>query len=125
MNHPSITTRQPRIQPMLETSPAERRSLVLPTPKMDIETHVRHMLAQLGEDPEREGLQNTPRRVAKMYKELLDGYEQNLDTLVNGALFDAGYGDHEMVVVANIEYNSMCEHHLLPFLGKASVAYIP
>ena len=86
---------------------------------------MRHILIQLGEDPEREGLQRTPHRVAKMYAELLEGYTQDLNTLVNSALFDVSYGTDEMVVVADIEYNSMCEHHMLPFTGKASVAYIP
>ena len=60
-----------------------------------------------------------------MYAELLEGYAQNLDRIVNGALFEAGYGEGEMVVVADIEYNSLCEHHMLPFVGKAHVAYIP
>jgi GTP cyclohydrolase I len=86
---------------------------------------MRQILIQLGEDPDREGLQRTPRRVARMYAELLEGYTQDLDTIVNGALFDVNYGADEMVVVADIEYHSMCEHHLLPFVGKASVAYIP
>ena len=86
---------------------------------------MRHILIQLGEDPEREGLQRTPHRVAKMYAELLEGYTQDLNTLVNGALFDVSHGTDEMVVVADIEYNSMCEHHMLPFSGTVSVAYIP
>jgi GTP cyclohydrolase I len=125
MNHLSIAARERHIQPLMEAHTAERRPVVLTTPQMEIEAHMRHILTELGEDPDREGLQRTPHRVAKMYGELLDGYGQNLDRLVNGALFEAGYGNHEMVVVANIEYNSMCEHHMLPFLGKAHVAYIP
>lgn len=86
---------------------------------------VRQILIGVGEDPDREGLQNTPQRVARMYGELLDGYDKDMETVVNGALFDAEYGEGEMVVVANIEYNSLCEHHLLPFIGKAHVAYVP
>jgi hypothetical protein len=69
---------------------------------------MRQILIQLGEDPDREGLQRTPRRVARMYAELLEGYTQDLDTIVNGALFDVNYGADEMVVVADIEYHSMC-----------------
>ncbi len=125
MNHISIAPKPSRIQPLLDTHTAERLPGALTTPQMEIEAHMRHILTELGEDPDREGLQRTPHRVAKMYGELLDGYGQNLDRLVNGALFEAGYGDHEMVVVANIEYNSMCEHHMLPFVGKAHIAYIP
>lgn len=101
------------------------QSLTMPDPQAEIEAHMRQILVQLGEDPEREGLQRTPYRVAKMYGELLEGYTQDLDSIVNKALFDVSYGAEEMVVVADIEYNSMCEHHMLPFSGKVSVAYIP
>jgi GTP cyclohydrolase I len=98
-------------------------------PIMDPETTMREavwqILASVGEDPTRDGLHDTPRRVAKMYGELLEGYEQNLDTIVNGARFDVEYGTGEMVVASEIEYVSMCEHHMLPFTGKAHVAYIP
>jgi GTP cyclohydrolase I len=86
---------------------------------------MRQILIQLGEDPDREGLQRTPHRVAKMYGELLEGQTQDLDSIVNGALFDVAYGADEMVVVADIDYSSLCEHHMLPFTGTASVAYIP
>ncbi|MBZ0294665.1 MAG: GTP cyclohydrolase I FolE [Anaerolineae bacterium] len=99
--------------------------LKLPNSPSEIEAHIRHILIQLGEDPDREGLQRTPHRVAKMYSELLEGYTQDLDSIINGALFDVDYGADEMVVVADIEYHSMCEHHMLPFSGKVSVAYIP
>ncbi|MEO8396556.1 MAG: GTP cyclohydrolase I FolE [Chloroflexota bacterium] len=99
--------------------------LAPPNPMAEIEAHMRGILIQLGEDPDREGLQRTPHRVAKMYGELLEGYTQELDTIVNGALFDVNYGTDEMVVVADIEYNSMCEHHMLPFTGGVSVAYVP
>ena len=99
--------------------------LIAPNPLSNIEAHVRQILVELGEDPSRDGLRRTPRRVAKMYGELLEGYAQKLDKIVNGALFEASYGDGEMVVVADIEYNSMCEHHMLPFVGKAHIAYVP
>ena len=102
----------------------ELLDLTVPQPS-SIEAHVRQMLVELGEDPDRDGLRRTPRRVAKMYGELLEGYAQNLDQIVNRALFEASYGEGEMVVVADIEYNSMCEHHMLPFVGKAHVAYVP
>ena len=77
----------------------------------------------VGEDPQRDGLKNTPARVARMYEELLHGYHTDPTALINGALFDVDYD--EMVVVKDIEYYSLCEHHLLPFYGVAHVAYIP
>jgi GTP cyclohydrolase I len=83
----------------------------------------RELLQALGEDPEREGLQRTPERVARMYEELLAGYQTDLVALVNGAIFESDY--QNLVVVRDIEFHSMCEHHMLPFLGKAHVAYIP
>lgn len=88
-----------------------------------IETAVRTILKNVGEDPEREGLQRTPHRVAKMYDELLAGYDVDPEKLVNGALFDVEYD--EMIIVKDIEFFSMCEHHMLPFYGRAHVAYIP
>lgn len=81
------------------------------------------LLASLGEDPHREGLLNTPRRVARMYNELLAGYNMDPRAMVNGALFDVKYD--EMVIVRDIEFYSLCEHHLLPFMGRVHVAYIP
>ena len=84
---------------------------------------VREILSNIGEDPNRQGLQNTPKRIAKMYDELTSGYNTDPVKLINGALFDVEY--NEMVVVKNIEFYSMCEHHMLPFYGKAHVAYIP
>ncbi len=90
-----------------------------------IEDAVRQILLHVGEDPERDGLLRTPHRVANMYDELLEGYHQSVDTIINGALFDVQYGEGEMVVVADIDYNSLCEHHMLPFVGKVHVAYIP
>jgi GTP cyclohydrolase IA len=84
---------------------------------------VRSILEGVGEDPDRDGLRNTPLRVARMYDELLQGYRIDPDTLINGALFEVAYD--EMVVVKDIEYYSLCEHHMLPFYGVAHVAYIP
>ena len=84
---------------------------------------VQELLLALGEDPEREGLRRTPERVARMYGELLSGYSVDLDELVNEAIFESSYED--MVVVQDIDFYSLCEHHLLPFFGKAHVAYIP
>ncbi len=86
---------------------------------------VRLILLNVGEDPSRDGLVRTPHRVAKMYGELLEGYSQDVETIINGAMFEVEYGEGEMVVVASIDYASMCEHHMLPFTGKVHVAYIP
>jgi GTP cyclohydrolase I len=84
---------------------------------------VRSLLAGLGEDPEREGLQKTPERVEKAMRFLTSGYEQDPDEVLNQALFTVTYD--EMVVVKDIDVYSLCEHHLLPFHGKAHVAYLP
>jgi GTP cyclohydrolase I len=81
------------------------------------------LLRAVGEKPEREGLKNTPKRVARMYTELLSGYRADPQKIVNGALFNITYD--EMVIVRDIEFYSLCEHHLLPFLGRAHVAYMP
>ena len=84
---------------------------------------VRNILLAVGEDPEREGLLKTPERVEKAWHYLTRGYKQTLDEVVNGALFDATSDD--MVIVKDIEFFSMCEHHMLPFFGKCHVGYIP
>jgi GTP cyclohydrolase I len=84
---------------------------------------VREMLARLGEDPSREGLLDTPRRVAKSMEYLTHGYSQQPADVINGALFTVDYD--EMVIVKDIEMFSMCEHHMLPFFGKVHIAYIP
>lgn len=88
-----------------------------------LETLIRELLYRLGEDPDREGLEKTPQRVARMYPEILAGYQTNLETLVNGAVFHTS--NRDMILVREIQFYSMCEHHLLPFFGKAHVAYIP
>jgi GTP cyclohydrolase I len=88
-----------------------------------IEQAVRDILTEIGEDPDREGLRATPARVHRMYSELLAGYWVDPERLLNQAIFEVDYS--EMVVVKDIEFYSLCEHHLLPFFGKAAVAYIP
>lgn len=91
--------------------------------KQAIENAVRTILQNVGEDPNRNGLTGTPDRIARMYDEILGGYHVDLHELVNGALFDVDY--NEMVLVKDIEYFSMCEHHMLPFFGRVHVAYLP
>lgn len=81
------------------------------------------LLKAVGEDPEREGLKNTPDRVSRMYAELLSGYTDAPEAIINHALFDINYD--EMVIVRDIEFYSLCEHHMLPFIGRAHIAYIP
>ncbi|MCM8527779.1 MAG: GTP cyclohydrolase I FolE [Lentisphaeraceae bacterium] len=87
------------------------------------EKAVEKILLDIGEDPTREGLVRTPHRVAKAYKELTAGYHMNVEDIINDAMFTVKY--NEMVVVTNIEFYSLCEHHLLPFFGQAHIAYIP
>jgi GTP cyclohydrolase I len=81
------------------------------------------LLTELGEDPDREGLSRTPLRVRKALKFLTSGYEADIEAIINGALFTVDYS--EMVIVKDIDFYSLCEHHLLPFFGKCHVAYIP
>ena len=88
-----------------------------------IEQAVREILLHVGEDPDREGLLRTPNRIARMFDEVLAGYTVDPVALVNDALFNVEYD--EMIVVKDIEFFSMCEHHMLPFFGRAHVAYIP
>lgn len=88
-----------------------------------ISKSVKEILKAIGEDPTREGLLRTPERVAHAYQEILGGYETDPVKLINGALFTVDYD--EMVIVKDIEYYSLCEHHMLPFFGKAHVAYVP
>ena len=91
--------------------------------KKKIVDAVSKMLSAIGEDPQREGLLRTPHRVANAYEEILEGYTMDPIKLINGALFTVDYD--EMVVVKDIEFFSLCEHHLLPFFGRAHVAYLP
>jgi GTP cyclohydrolase I len=92
-------------------------------PDGPVEEAVRQILQEIGEDPSRPGLLGTPDRVHRMYAELTAGYRVDPDRLLNGAIYDEAYS--EMVVVKDIPFYSLCEHHLLPFFGTASVAYIP
>ena len=89
----------------------------------DLAKHYHAILEGLGENPQREGLLDTPKRAAKAMQYLCNGYDKNLDEVVNDALFESS--SEEMVIVRDIELYSLCEHHLLPFIGKAHVAYIP
>jgi len=116
-----------------ESSPLEARGSVvtLPGPAAVAEAHhnrleslTREMLVELGEDPDREGLLRTPHRVAESLKFLTSGSEADLEEILNGAVFDSE-GYHEMVLVKEVEFYSLCEHHLLPFYGRIHVAYLP
>ncbi|GLK91095.1 GTP cyclohydrolase I FolE [Pseudomonas turukhanskensis] len=89
----------------------------------ELEPHYHAILKGVGENPQREGLLDTPKRAAKAMQFLCHGYQQTLDEIVNGALFESD--NDEMVIVRDIELYSLCEHHLLPFIGKAHVAYMP
>jgi GTP cyclohydrolase I len=92
-------------------------------PDGQLEAAVRTLLEEIGEDPERAGLADTPKRVRRMYAELTSGYQTDPDALINNACFEVDYD--EMVVVRDIEFFSLCEHHLLPFYGRAHVGYLP
>ncbi len=89
----------------------------------DFEAAIRKILQEIGENPERQGLIDTPKRIEKMYRELTRGYRQNPEEVINSALFDVDYD--EMVVVTHINFYSLCEHHMLPFFGAVHVGYIP
>ena len=101
----------------------ERAEVPQEWPVEPLKDLIEKLLVHIGEDPERQGLERTPERVARMWAELTEGYRVDPEALVNDALFDVSYD--EMVVVRDIELYSMCEHHLLPFYGYAHVAYIP
>jgi GTP cyclohydrolase IA len=109
------------VDPIEEFIVAEEEPTLVPQGR--IEESVTEILYSIGEDPLREGLLKTPNRVARMYEEITAGYRTDPVKLINGALFDVDYD--EMVLVKDIEFYSMCEHHMLPFFGKAHVAYIP
>ena len=106
----------------IKSRPAPKKGAVEPSIER-IESHYRDILKDLGEDPKREGLKKTPHRVAKALRELTSGYRVDVDAMINGALFTESY--NEMVLVRDITFYSMCEHHLLPFFGRAHVAYLP
>ncbi len=89
----------------------------------DLDSYYKKIITGVGEDPEREGLQNTPGRAARAMQYLTRGYNLSLDEVVNNAIFESD--NEEMILVKNIELYSLCEHHLLPFIGKCHVAYIP
>ncbi|MVW86048.1 GTP cyclohydrolase I FolE [Pseudomonas sp. PB101] len=97
--------------------------MTLSLPQNALSQSYREILIGLGENPDREGLLDTPKRAAKAMQYLCHGYEQSIEQIVNGALFASD--NDEMVIVDNIELYSLCEHHMLPFIGKAHVAYIP
>ena len=91
---------------------------------MAIREYITQIIKEVGEDPTREGLLKTPERAEKAYHFLTQGYKQNVDELVNGAIFENAY-ESEMIIVKDIELYSICEHHLLPFFGKCHVGYLP
>ncbi|VVN18847.1 GTP cyclohydrolase 1 [Pseudomonas fluorescens] len=97
--------------------------MTLSRPRNSLSQNYREILIGLGENPDREGLLDTPARAAKAMQYLCHGYDQSIEEIVNGALFASD--NDEMIIVDNIELYSLCEHHLLPFIGKAHVAYIP
>ncbi len=109
-------------RPPREAVPQNENAVARPSQEK-AEAIYREMLAFVGEDPAREGLLRTPHRVVESLKYLTRGYEQNVQTLLNGAIFHEDYDD--MVLVKDIEFYSLCEHHMLPFYGKVHVAYIP
>ena len=88
-----------------------------------MQQQIKDILIEIGEDPEREGLVKTPERVEKAWQFLMRGYNQDLEKVINGAVFEAESDD--MIIVRNIEFFSMCEHHMLPFFGRCYVGYIP
>ena len=119
-----FATNNPEDLPVLPPRESTASPSPAPRPGQErIEDVYREILAFVGEDPEREGLLRTPHRVAEAMKFLTRGYDLNVETLLNGAVFHEAYED--MVVVKDIEFYSLCEHHLLPFFGRAHVAYIP
>jgi GTP cyclohydrolase IA len=88
-----------------------------------MEENIKDLLSYVGEDPSREGLLKTPERFVRAFSQFTSGYKQSVSKIINGALFDVSYS--EMVIIKNIEFYSLCEHHLVPFFGKCHVAYLP
>lgn len=121
----NTSTTQVEPRPDRNTQNGQQPQLRLPgeASTEDMMDAVRTLLLGVGEDPEREGLLKTPKRVAEAMRFLTGGYNQSLEELVNGAIFDEGH--NEMVLVRDINFFSLCEHHMLPFMGRAHVAYIP
>lgn len=124
----SDNSQEKDVNKRLVTRPDRTTSHTSKTPEAEISDEqmmdaVRTMILDVGEDPEREGLLKTPKRVMEAMRFLTSGYNQSLEELVNGAIFDEGH--NEMVLVRDISLFSLCEHHMLPFMGKAHVAYIP
>lgn len=117
--HSSIETRPDRTS----LHPGNGNQLQADEATSELQDAVTKILANVGEDPQREGLLKTPKRVAEAMQFLTQGYNQSLEKLVNGAIFNEGH--NEMVLVRDIDFFSLCEHHMLPFMGKAHVAYIP
>ena len=109
----------------MDSSSTDERASIVGVPLGDerIREAVRVLVAELGEDPTREGLAKTPDRVAKALQFLTSGYRQDIDKVINDALFTVDYS--EMVIVKDIDFYSLCEHHLLPFFGRCHIAYIP
>jgi len=105
------------------TNPQKNNEIVTEVNQEKIQEAIQKIIEAIGENPDRQGLKNTPTRVARAYTELLSGYWENSETIINGALFEVTYD--EMVIVRDIEFYSLCEHHMLPFMGRAHVAYIP
>ena len=106
----------------IKSRPPLKKGGVEPSPDR-MESHFRDILSDLGEDPDREGLRLTPRRVAKAWREMTSGGRVDVDAMINNALFTESY--NEMVLVRDISFYSLCEHHMLPFFGRAHVAYLP
>ncbi len=118
MNYPTLLKEDFTEQTQLNLPPTAERYA-----QLNIQASVHNILENIGEEPQREGLLRTPERVARMFDELTAGYHIDAEKMINGAVFDVDYD--EMVVVNDIDFYSLCEHHLLPFYGKAHVAYIP
>ena len=129
-----VTTLPNRTKDLTEVPTREREELIAspctlgpaegePDSNPALRTLTRSLLTEIGEDPDRVGLWRTPHRVARAWEYITSGYRANIEKLLNGAIFDEKYD--EMVVVKDIDFFSMCEHHLLPFYGRAHIAYIP
>lgn len=118
MNYPTLLEEENILISRLNLPPTPERFA-----QINIENSVHNILENIGEDPQREGLLRTPERVARMFNELTAGYQIDPEKMINGAIFEVDYD--EMVIVKDIDFYSLCEHHMLPFYGQAHVAYIP